>query len=77
MELKKWRNENSIIQARRDVLRMITSVVPCYNEEAVLEKFYQEITRVAEEMTETTFDFLFIDDGSKDKTLSIIKKLAA
>ena len=77
MELKKRGGKDSIIQTRRDVLRMITCVVPCYNEEAVLEKFYKEITRVADVMTETTFDFLFIDDGSKDATLSIIKKLAS
>lgn len=56
---------------------MLTCVVPCYNEEAVLNKFIEKITETAEEMSSlTSFEFLFIDDGSKDKTLDIIKAFA-
>lgn len=55
---------------------MITCVVPCYNEESVLEQFYSEITRIAGEMTDIQFEFLFIDDGSNDKTLDKLRDLA-
>ena len=55
----------------------ITIVVPCYNEEAALPLFYQEITRVAGEMDDVDFEFVFIDDGSKDNTLPELRRLAA
>lgn len=56
----------------------ITTVVPCYNEEAVIELFYQEICRVAEEMKEQAeFEFLFVNDGSKDQTLAKMRQLRA
>ncbi len=54
----------------------ITAVVPCYNEEAVVELFYEEISRVAAKMQEKAeFEFLFVNDGSKDQTLAVMKKL--
>ena len=55
----------------------ISIVVPCYNEEAALPLFYQEITRVAGEMDDVDFEFVFIDDGSKDNTLPELRRLAA
>ena len=51
----------------------ITVVVPCYNEEDVLKSFYTEISKVASEIKNVNFEMLFVDDGSKDKTLNIIK----
>lgn len=55
---------------------MITCVVPCYNEEAVLDRFYEEITRIADKMEDTPFEFLFINDGSTDGTLPELRRLA-
>lgn len=55
--------------------QLISIVVPCYNEEPVLEKFYAEIDKVSHEMNEVDFEFVFVDDGSKDGTLAEIKKL--
>ena len=54
----------------------ITVAVPCYNEEPVLPIFYSAITEVAGKMPEVSFEFLFVDDGSKDKTLEILQELA-
>lgn len=54
----------------------ITVAVPCYNEEPVLELFYKEITVVAAKMPQAEFEFLFIDDGSRDGTLSKILELS-
>lgn len=54
----------------------ITAVVPCYNEEEVIELFYREICRVAEQMKQDVeFEFLFVNDGSTDRTLEKMKLL--
>ena len=55
----------------------ISIAVPCYNEEPALIPFFEEVTRVAQNMNYVEFEFLFINDGSKDKTLEKIKELAA
>ncbi len=55
----------------------ISIVVPCYNEEAALPLFYQEVCRVAGEMAPVEFEFLFVDDGSRDNTLPLLRQLAA
>lgn len=57
-------------------MEKISVIVPCYNEEAVLPLFYEEITRVAATMGDFVFEFLFVDDGSRDKTLAVIKNFA-
>ncbi len=54
---------------------LISVVVPCYNEQEALPAFYKEITKTAAEMSYVKFEFVFIDDGSKDKTLSMLKYL--
>ena len=53
-------------------MELISVVVPCYNEEESLPLFYDEIKRVSAEMKENnelSFEYIFVDDGSKDKTL--------
>ena len=54
----------------------ISIVVPCYNEEESLPIFYKEINKVAAELKDVLFEFLFINDGSSDNTLKILRKLA-
>ena len=57
---------------------LLSIVVPCYNEQEALPYFYKEICRVAEEMKAShgaEFEFIFVDDGSKDKTLAIARQL--
>ena len=54
-------------------------VIPCYNEEAELPYFLQEIRKVADNMSTTfqlDFEILFINDGSRDKTLQILRQAA-
>lgn len=58
-----------------NIKKLISIVVACYNEEEVLPVFYEEINRVSNKMKDVNFEFLFVDDGSVDKTLSVIKKL--
>ena len=54
----------------------ISIIVPCYNEEESLPIFYKEINKISKEMKEVNFEFLFVNDGSKDKTLSILRDLS-
>ena len=68
---------------RRSLLEqtsLISVIVPCYNEEEVLPLFYAEITKISAQMQEKhpelRFEYLFIDDGSKDHTLRYLRALA-
>ena len=54
----------------------ITAVVPCYNEQEALGLFYEELNRVTAEMRDCEFEILFVNDGSKDCTLELMKELA-
>ena len=56
-------------------MKKIDLIVPCYNEEESIPLYYEEIKRVRNELKEKV-EIIFINDGSLDKTLSIIKKLA-
>ena len=53
----------------------ISVVVPCFNEEESIPLFYQAMERVRMEMGEK-FEYIFINDGSSDGTLSILRKLS-
>lgn len=57
-------------------MKKITVIVPCYNEEQSLHYYYQEMSRVMALMNTYDFELLFVNDGSKDQTLDIIKELA-
>ena len=54
----------------------ITIIVPCYNEAEVVARFYAETAAVVSGIADCTFTFLFIDDGSRDGTLDILRKLS-
>lgn len=60
---------------------LISLVVPCYNEEESLPVFYREAARVAAEMRaahdDLAFELVLVDDGSSDKTLEVMRGLAA
>lgn len=53
----------------------ISVIVPCYNEEKVIALFYRELKHVMEKMIDVDFEVIFIDDGSRDKTLQAVRKL--
>lgn len=53
----------------------ISIIVSCYNEEAALPIFYDEIKKVMDKMNQLEFELIFVNDGSKDNTLSVIKEL--
>lgn len=58
-------------------MKRISILVPCYNEEENVALFWREVTRVFEErLTAYELELLYVDDGSRDRTLEEIKKLA-
>ncbi len=60
-------------------MSLLSVIVPCFNEQESIPFFYQAITETASGMQKTwedlEFEFLFIDDGSKDNTLAIVESL--
>lgn len=55
---------------------LITLIIPCYNEQESLPLLYSELVKVSQQMSEQNFEFLFVNDGSRDRTLDILKELA-
>ena len=53
----------------------ISIIVPCYNEEEAMPIFYEEICKIAKKMKKVDFEFIFVNDGSKDHTLDVARKL--
>ena len=58
---------------------LLTAIVPCYNEEQAIPFFYEEMIITIETFRkrwpEVEFEMLFVDDGSKDKTMTVLKDL--
>lgn len=55
---------------------LISLVVPCYNEEEAIPLFYEAIKKQIKKMDYVDFEVIFVNDGSKDKTLEIIRDLS-
>ncbi len=61
-------------------IQTLSIVVPCYNEQEALPYFLEEIRRVADDMSATrgtAFEILFVNDGSGDGTLDILRQAAS
>lgn len=56
-------------------MKKVSLIVPCYNEEEALPLFYDAVSNVMNSIN-YGYELLFIDDGSKDRTLSILKDLS-
>ena len=55
-------------------MKTITILIPAYNEEAVIDKMYKKLDAVCGELSQYSFEFLFVNDGSKDRTIDYIKE---
>lgn len=58
-------------------MKKISILIPAYNEQEVLQLLYERLMKLAGENKGYDFEFLFVNDGSSDQTLDIIKKFAA
>lgn len=57
-------------------MKTVEIIVPCYNEEDVLHMFYEETDKIVKQIKGYSFSYIFVDDGSRDKTFFILKELA-
>ena len=55
--------------------KLLSIVVSCFNEEEAVPLFYKEVNKVFKKMKELDLEFIFVDDGSRDNTLKIVKDL--
>lgn len=60
-----------------DMTKHIDVIVPCYNEESSLDRFWKESGEAFSAIEGYEFRYIFIDDGSSDETLQKIRRLAA
>lgn len=57
-------------------MRKISIIIPCYNEMEAIPFFYEEMCKVKKELQDYDFELLFVNDGSSDDTLSVLKDLS-
>ena len=57
-------------------MEMISLIIPCYNEEEALPYLFAALKDVMSELSDYKFELLFVNDGSKDKTLDVLKNMA-
>ena len=55
---------------------LVSLIVPCYNEEQALPSFWKEAKAVVDSMTDVDVEFIFVNDGSRDGTLELLRQLA-
>ena len=55
---------------------LVSLIVPCYNEEQALPSFWKEAKAVVDAMTDVDVEFIFVNDGSRDGTLELLRELA-
>lgn len=56
--------------------QLLSVIVSCFNEQDTIPYFYKEIDKVSKEMKNLNFEFIFVNDGSTDKTLDILEELS-
>ncbi len=54
---------------------LLSIIVPCYNEEQTINTFYKEILKIKPQLNSMSIEFIFVNDGSSDKTLSVLQEL--
>ncbi|MDY3035750.1 MAG: glycosyltransferase family 2 protein [Absicoccus sp.] len=57
-------------------MHCISVIVPCFNEEDVLQAFHQEVTKELQTIDHTTYELIFVNDGSSDHTQDILESLS-
>ena len=65
------------IRRRETDLPLVTILTPCFNEEGNVRKVYERVCEVMQTVPEYRYDHLFIDNASTDKTVAVLRELAA
>lgn len=58
-------------------MKLVSIVLPCYNEEGNVEEIYRQICAVIRDLPRYRYEFIFIDNDSRDRTQAILRDLAA
>ena len=58
-----------------DNKKLVTILIPTYNEEAVLPLLYERLLKLMDNLSQYNFELLFVNDGSTDKTLELIRNM--
>jgi glycosyltransferase involved in cell wall biosynthesis len=56
---------------------LVSVIIPCFNEEAVIQETYGQISAILVDNETFTFEFIFVDDGSADSTVTILRQIAS
>ncbi|MFC6348327.1 glycosyltransferase family 2 protein [Vagococcus carniphilus] len=56
--------------------QLITIIIPCFNEEQAIQHFVDEMSKIEKQFEATNFEYIFINDGSTDNTLPVLKELS-
>ena len=70
-----WRGGFLRRERKKEAMKKISIIVPCYNEEEALPLFYPVVTKVMQGL-ENDYELIFVNDGSRDKTLEILQSFA-
>ena len=57
-------------------MELLSIIVPCYNEETAVERFFERTSAVCAGLPDVRVEYIFVYDGSRDNTLPVLKKLA-
>lgn len=58
-------------------MKKLSIIIPCYNEEATIEPFLEATQKVEAQMAkDLVFDYIFVNDGSKDQTLEVLRRVS-
>ena len=56
--------------------KLISIIIPCYNEEENVKELYFQVRNIFEDLKNYAYEYVFIDNASKDSTVSILKEIA-
>lgn len=57
-------------------MEKLSLVVPCYNEEQMIPLFFAAVEKMRTALTDATIEYIFVNDGSKDNTLTVLREMA-
>jgi glycosyltransferase involved in cell wall biosynthesis len=72
---KNYSDQMSSKTSSKKIKPLISLVIPCYNEEAVIELCHERVSKAITSVKAFQFELIYVNDGSQDNTLELLKKL--